>query len=322
MINEAARDKDNVTSLKSVKPETRTAAATLIATRPASPPFQSLAKNRLLETCKQETELHPCSSLESLESLRHTPEPIEASFLTANGPRKYITNDFSPYGSRSQTQSPVASSRVRHTCTTSFLKPRKQYSGFQISGYKKNHVHVVLQTVDLPVQGCESSCIPHLTGFFTIKGLTEHQPEITTFFEGFAATSNCGFLSADMPSELKDLMAKDSIDMEHWLNFPSFKEMCRDEKTLSSIADGTYVHSEYLEKRYIYMRWKERFLVPDAELDSVEGASYEGFYYIVHDQLTGEVLGFYYHEDAERFQRLELTPVKDMSGGSCGFEFN
>ncbi|SCU80087.1 LAFA_0B07426g1_1 [Lachancea sp. 'fantastica'] len=321
MINESVKEKEPVKTLKNIKAETAMPAVTA---RPASPPsFDGLVKNRVLDSFKQENDLHSCSSVESLESLRHTPEPLSlSSFSTASGSKKYISNDFSPYGSRSQSQSPVNGLKIRPTCTTSYLKPRKEYTGFQISGYKKNHVHVVLQTVDLPVQGCETACVPHLTGFFTIRGLTEHQPEITTFFEGFAATSNSGFLSSDMPSQLKDLTAADSTDLEHWLNFPSFQEMCRDEKVASSIADGSYVHSEYLEKRFIYMRWKERFLVPDAELDSVEGASYEGYYYIVHDQLTGDVLGFYYHADAERFQRLELAPVNDRTSGSCGFEFN
>lgn len=57
------------------------------------------------------------------------------------------------------------------------------------------------------------------------------------------------------------------------------------------------------------MKWKEKFLVPDALLmEGVDGASYDGFYYIVHDQVTGNIQGFYYHQDAEKFQQLELVP--------------
>ncbi|SCV01852.1 LAME_0G18932g1_1 [Lachancea meyersii CBS 8951] len=317
MINESAKDKQTWKPLKSTSATPETPAVT--PATPTTPPFHGL-ENKLLQSCKHENALHPCSSLESLESLRYTPEPVHPTLSATIGSKKYINNDYSPYGSRSQ--SPVA---TPHSCTsnTSFLKPRRQYTGFQISGYKRNHVHVVLQTVDLPVNGSETAGAPHLTGFFTIQGLTAHQSEITTFFEGFAATENSGFLSSSVPHNLKDLRANDTIDMEHWLNFPSFKGMCCNDKTVAStILDGSYVHSDYLRKRFIYMRWKERFLVPDADLDSVEGASFEGYYYIVHDQLTGNIFGFYYHKDAERFQRLELVPVKDSYGGSCGFEFN
>ncbi|EGA83935.1 Vid24p [Saccharomyces cerevisiae Lalvin QA23] len=65
----------------------------------------------------------------------------------------------------------------------------------------------------------------------------------------------------------------------------------------------------YLNERFIFMKWKEKFLVPDALLmEGVDGASYDGFYYIVHDQVTGNIQGFYYHQDAEKFQQLELVP--------------
>lgn len=69
------------------------------------------------------------------------------------------------------------------------------------------------------------------------------------------------------------------------------------------------------------MRWNEKFLVPDADLESIDGASYDGYYYIVHDQLLGNMLGFYYHERAERFQQLELQPLQEPSIGDCSFEF-
>lgn len=81
---------------------------------------------------------------------------------------------------------------------------------------------------------------------------------------------------------------------------------------------------DYLNDRFIFMRWKEKFLVPDAFIENVDGASYDGFYYVVHDQLTGNMQGFYYHQDAERFQQLELVPCKEsqeLCNSSCSFEF-
>ncbi|SCU86033.1 LADA_0D11804g1_1 [Lachancea dasiensis] len=293
--------------------------------RPLTPPLGSLA-HRLVQSCKERDSLYRCVSTESLDSLQSSPEPIAtepaaaiASSGTArNVTKKYINQDTSPYGSRAQT--PLCA-RPR-ACSTSFLRPRMEFTGFQTSGYKKNHVNVVLKTVSLPGHGSSNPGVPHITGFFSIYGLTAHQPEITTFFEGFAVTENLGFLSSSVPAHLADLTATDGIDLEHWLSFPAFKEMCSQNGVLSAVVDGAHRHSDYLHQRFIFMRWKERFLVPDAELGSVEGASYEGYYYIVHDQFTGNILGFYYHKDAEKFQELELAPTNHLGSGSCDFEFN
>lgn len=64
------------------------------------------------------------------------------------------------------------------------------------------------------------------------------------------------------------------------------------------------------------MRWKEYFLVPDHRVKSINGASFEGFYYICFDQLAGSVSGIYYHAKSENNQRLELQHVPD--GGCMG----
>ncbi|AMD18758.1 HBL144Cp [Eremothecium sinecaudum] len=213
---------------------------------------------------------------------------------------------------------------VRPTTTTNWLKPLMAFQGYQISGYKKYQVHVLLQTVELPaLQHPSSTTSPHMTGFLTIRGLTNQHPEITTFFEAFAVNETIGFISSSMPFELDDYKSTDRVDLEHWLNFPSFKELCmlNDSNIMSDIMEGNYTHRDYLARRYIFMRWKEKFLVPDEEVGNVEGASYDGYYYIVHDQITGNVLGFYYHKDAEKFQQLELTPIYQMRKGVCKFDF-
>lgn len=86
---------------------------------------------------------------------------------------------------------------------------------------------------------------------------------------------------------------------------------------------------QYLNNRFIFMRWKEKFLIRDGEHiddddeDEINGASFDGFYYIVHDQVDGSIHGFYYHKDAEKFQQLELVPVfnERSSHPSSTFEF-
>jgi hypothetical protein len=48
------------------------------------------------------------------------------------------------------------------------------------------------------------------------------------------------------------------------------------------------------------MRWKEHFLVPDYKLKSIQGASFEGFYYICFNQVEGKVSGIYFHSKSEK----------------------
>ncbi|SCW01270.1 LAFE_0D08878g1_1 [Lachancea fermentati] len=299
-------------SVKSLKKEQ---VVSPVVSRPVTPPL--VAANRLVQACKDEDTLYKCASSDSMDNLRAAP-PSE--WLRTS--RKYIVEDESRYGCRSE------SCAVQSSGMTTFLRPRMRYTGYQISGYKKYQVMVTLQTADLPHGECTVAS-PHVTGFLTIRGLTNQHPEITTFFEGFAVMDTVGFLSSAMPAELGALKGHDQIDLEHWLNFPCFKELCMHtgdgadgNNVLHSIINGTYTHRDYLSNRFIYMRWKEKFLVPDAEIDSVEGASYDGYYYIVHDQATGNILGFYYHKDAEKFQQLELVPVYDQCSGDCQFEFN
>lgn len=214
--------------------------------------------------------------------------------------------------------------QMRPTTTTNWLKPLMTFQGYQISGYKKYQVQVHLQTVEFPAtQYISVTTTPHLTGFLTIRGLTSHYAKITTFFEAFAVSDTIGFMSSNIPQELFDYKSTDRVDLEHWLNFPSFKEflMMNDSNTMSDIMEGTYIYHDYLSRRYIFMRWKEKFLVPEDKAENVEGASYDGYYYIVHDQITGNILGFYYHKEAEKFQQLELTPVHQVKRGVCRFEF-
>lgn len=75
------------------------------------------------------------------------------------------------------------------------------------------------------------------------------------------------------------------------------------------------------------MRWKEYFLVPDHRVRTINGASFEGFYYICFNQISGDIEGIYFHAKSEkydshhfsryakltpnRFQRLNLKHLQD-----------
>ncbi|CCK68602.1 glucose-induced degradation complex subunit VID24 KNAG_0B01550 [Huiozyma naganishii CBS 8797] len=282
--------------------------------RPAFQFTNSRLRSRLLREQESAGEdIYECSSRDSLQSLQqlvetdHLVPALDSSLLR----EKYLFGDSSSYGEVSR-EGPARS----FTRDTNFLKSKMSYTGYQISGYKKYQVSVELQTVDFPVGQRRDSQVlqPHMTGFLTIKGLTNNHPEISTFFDCYAVTSNkFGFLSSswgDTPIA-QCFAASEQTDMVHWLNFPAFKqlEMANRDKQVNYVPD-------YLNHRYIFMRWKEKFLVPDPFVNSVEGASYDGFYYIVHDQYTGNIQGFYYHEDAEKFQQLELVPCPHTPGNS------
>jgi len=229
--------------------------------------------------------IYKCESRDSLPSLQGLAlTPTSHSNVTQ---KRYIDDDHSIYSNNKKTFHNDIT-MIPDCLELPWLRPRTTFSGYQISGYKRYKVTVTLHSVQMP--SFDSMMIttgPHLCGTLTIKGLTQANPQISTFFEGYAVTSKtnpCGFLSSSWPSDpqLTPMTATDSIDMEHWLHFPSFKQ-----KSLMDSQKETYDG-----QRYIYMRWKERFMLPDPYEDGIEGASFDGFYYIVHDQQLGTIQGF------------------------------
>jgi hypothetical protein len=83
-----------------------------------------------------------------------------------------------------------------------------------------------------------------------------------------------------------------------------------------------------MQKEHLFMRWKEYFLVPDHRVRTISGASFEGFYYISFNQVSGGIEGIYFHAKSEkyavpplytdaqmltpsRFQKLQLEHVQD-----------
>ena len=84
------------------------------------------------------------------------------------------------------------------------------------------------------------------------------------------------------------------------------------------------------------MRWKEEFLVPDSRIKQLNGASFEGFYYVVLNIGTGAnstathrnsagippgaMSGLYFYTQSEKFQSLSLEYVEDR-GQTSTFDF-
>ncbi|KAI9571314.1 vacuolar import and degradation protein-domain-containing protein [Boletus coccyginus] len=108
-----------------------------------------------------------------------------------------------------------------------------------------------------------------LCGYLRIRGLTDDWPELTTYFDAEIIGNRYGFLTQKWG-------ANEQEDMVHWQRFPAFRhvknELRRPHLTMPDRDRGA-----------VFMRWKERFLVPDHRIQDISGASFAGFYYVCVD---------------------------------------
>lgn len=123
-----------------------------------------------------------------------------------------------------------------------------------------------------------------------VAGLTEDHPTLTTYFEGEIIGSKYSFLT-----QHENWGSTDIVDLAHWSKFPSwqpFEEPAR---------HGNHHVQDFAQRDNIFMRWKEHFLVPDHRVRTITGASFEGFYFICFNQITGNVSGIYFHNKSEKY---------------------
>ncbi|RPA82173.1 hypothetical protein BJ508DRAFT_318129 [Ascobolus immersus RN42] len=150
-------------------------------------------------------------------------------------------------------------------------------------------------------------------GYLRIQGLTDDHPTLTTYFEGQIIGPTHPFLTSAWN-------ATDEDDLAHWRKFPSFRSYFPTCATPSHLKKASHsIRKDYTKRDYIFMRWKELFLVPDHTKKELVGASFEGFYYIAFNQRTGAVSGYYYHANSNKDQQLELEYVEERCVAS--FEF-
>lgn len=185
--------------------------------------------------------------------------------------------------------------RSHFSTTTSFLKPGATFVGSQQSGRSTYEVIVELKEVDLSKS--------ELSGFLKIQGLTEDYPEIITFFKSEIVGPHYSFYTNH-----DSWGSSNKNDIQHWSRFSSWRSLNFD---IDNDTRNGAIYRDALNQEYIYMRWKETFLVPDAKVTTIRGASFAGFYYICFNQLTGSITGLYFHKSSERFQQLELSHVPD-----------
>lgn len=172
--------------------------------------------------------------------------------------------------------------------TKTLLYNGSKFQGFQKSQGNSYDVEVVLQHVDM-----ENS---FLCGYLKINGLTFEFPTLTTFFDGEIISKKYPFLT-------RKWEANADVDRGHWGKFNAFADY-------KDIFYSDSFDYESLEKSdYVFMRWKEHFLVPDHTIKDINGASFAGFYYICFTKSKGKMEGYYYHKSSELYQSIELNHV-------------
>ncbi|OBZ75449.1 Casein kinase I 1 [Grifola frondosa] len=145
----------------------------------------------------------------------------------------------------------------------------------------------------------------HLCGYLRIRGLTDDWPELTTYFDAEIIGSRYGFLT-------RNWGASEQEDMIHWARFPAFRhvrnELKKPHLTLKDANRGA-----------VFMRWKEKFLVPDHRVQDINGASFAGFYYVCVDfnpQQSGPAAGQETQPLAsptENAVQLSTSPIQTQS---------
>jgi hypothetical protein len=64
---------------------------------------------------------------------------------------------------------------------------------------------------------------------------------------------------------------------------------------------------------FVFMRWKEHFLVPDHTIKDINGASFAGFYYICFQKSTATIEGYYYHRSSEMYVHSQARLISNTS---------
>lgn len=179
--------------------------------------------------------------------------------------------------------------KLRTRYPSALFQTNSKYIGTQQSDRQIYNVEVTILTVDM--EQCTTS------GYLQICGLTPDHPTLTTFFTGDIIGGPDQKFS--FRTKNPDWGATDKTDMMHWARFPAWRSLSSQAK-----QNLSFVHpsdqSPWWQQENIFMRWKEHFLVPDYKLKSIQGASFEGFYYICLNQIEGKISGIYFHSKSEK----------------------
>lgn len=119
--------------------------------------------------------------------------------------------------------------------------------------------------------------------------MTESHPTLTTYFEGEIIGDKYSF-----HTQHPEWGSNERVDMQHWGKFGAWRPFAKPARK------PDFSVRNFAQKEHLFMRWKEYFLVPDHRVRTISGASFEGFYYICFNQITGSVHGIYFHARSEK----------------------
>ena len=101
---------------------------------------------------------------------------------------------------------------------------------------------------------------------------------------------------------------------QHWSKFaPFWREGYAEDMALTKAKLDPW------RDDYVFMRWKEHFLVPGHRISTISGASFAGFYYICFLKDSALIDGYYFHHSSEMYQSLRLKLQRGTSFGSFKF---
>lgn len=140
------------------------------------------------------------------------------------------------------------------------LKNGSSYTGKQTTGVGSFDIDMKVSAFNFE-QG-------YLCGTFTVHNLTSEHNLLRTYFEG----QLIGITNTALLNEIK-----------YWTKFPCWK---------SEFEDGSPSYNPFKSK-YLYLKIKELFLLPNPRIESVNGASIDGFYYCCYNKMSDSFGGFY-----------------------------
>ncbi|KAF7684524.1 Glucose-induced degradation protein 4 like protein [Astathelohania contejeani] len=170
------------------------------------------------------------------------------------------------------------------------LKNGGAYTGHQITNNGSFKIEMTIDSINFKTS--------YICGTFKIYNLTRHHELISTYFEGEIVGRVYPF---DYNKYFNKNISKDQEE-KHWRIFPEWKQ--------EYITNPNLYNPE--TNKYLYLRVKEIFILPDPNVTNIPGASIEGLYYFCYYKAKDVFAGFYYFKDAHSIstQYIILEGIK------------
>lgn len=146
-----------------------------------------------------------------------------------------------------------------------------------------------------------------ITKFKASRSLVGVDPKLLSQYICSKLLNLRAILSKKHPFLTRKWDADEDVDRKHWGKFLAFYQYAK------SFNSDDFDYEELKNGDYVFMRWKEQFLVPDHTIKDISGASFAGFYYICFQKSAASIEGYYYHRSSEWYQSLNLTHVPEHS---------